>query len=177
MPPDPSSQAGENQRLFPQSLEVGEGIRPGTQTCPSASWPAWPPLPGWPSPGPLWRCWSGACRTGRSLPGSAVRLLRRAAGPAPSWGAARLAGCTGEEAWRASSADTGTGGKPRCTPGGGPTKHVGREDKDLGSGSSSSHRTHSIPKQEGTEDKERDLEENEGNAPLCRYKSWSLFGK
>ena len=66
---------------------------------------------------------------GRCPPGSAVRLLWRAPGPAPSWGAARLVGYTDEGAWRASSADTGIGGKPRCTPGGGPAEHVGREDR------------------------------------------------
>lgn len=84
-------------------------IRPGTQTCPSVSWPAWPPLPGWPSRGPPWRCWSGACQMGHSLPGFAGKLPQRALGPAPSWGACLLAGCTGEEAWRESSADTVTG--------------------------------------------------------------------
>lgn len=78
---------------------------------------------------------------GHSLPGFAGKLPQRAQGPAPSWGACLLAGCTGEEAWRESSADTVTGGKPRCTLGEGPEEDVKRGEKGLELGRGSSHRT------------------------------------
>lgn len=67
-----------------------------------------------------------------------------APGPAPGWGACLLAGCTGEGAWRESFADNVTGGKPRCTLGGGPAEGVGREEKGPGLGRGSSHRTRLI---------------------------------
>lgn len=69
---------------------------------------------------------------GRSPPGSAARRLSRAPGPAPGWGAGQPAGCTGAGAWRASSADTGTGGKPRCSRGGGPAEDIGRKTRAWG---------------------------------------------
>lgn len=72
-----------------------------------------------------------ASRTGHSLPGSAVRRPLRASGPAPGWGAGRSAGCTGGAAWRASSADTVSGGRPQCTLGGGPAGEVGGEENGV----------------------------------------------
>lgn len=47
-----------------------------TQTCRSASWPAWPPLGGWPARVQRWRGCSGACCPCPSPPraGSAGRL-------------------------------------------------------------------------------------------------------
>lgn len=102
-------------------------IRPGTQTCLSASWPAWPPPPGWLSRGPQWRCWSGARQKGRFQSGSAVMLPPRAWGPVLGWGAGWWAGCTGVGAWRASSADTVSGGRPRCTRAGAPAQDSRRD--------------------------------------------------
>lgn len=67
----------------------------------------------------------------RSPPDFAGTLLWRALGPAPSWGACWLAGCTGEGAWRESSADNVTGGKPRCTLGGGPAENGGQGERGL----------------------------------------------
>lgn len=77
-----------------------------------------------------------------------MRQLQRGQGPALGWGAGWLAGYTGEGAWKESSVDNVTGGRPRCIQEEGPAQEVGRE-KALGLGGSSRHKIHSIPEAGG----------------------------
>lgn len=58
-----------------------------------------------------------------------MRPLQRGQEPALGWGEGWLAGYTGEGAWRGSSVDNVTGGRPQCTQEEGPEQEVGREEK------------------------------------------------
>lgn len=88
------------------------------------------------------------CPEAHFLSGFAVRQLQRGQGPALGWGEGWLAGYTDEGAWRGSSVDNVTGGRPQCTQEEGPAQEVGRE-KAFRLGGSLRHKIHSVPEAGG----------------------------